>query len=438
MGRRSSAGRSCSLLYVAFFVSMTCLGPPTLAQSDDWPQWGGPNRDFKIAAKGLAASWPDEGPRRLWSRELGEGYSSIAAVSGTLYTMYRRGNEEVVIALEAATGKTVWEHAYAAPFIVVGREADIVQEYHLSNGLGPHSTPLIVGDHLFAAGATGWFHCLDKNTGEVIWKHHLFTDLGGFVRQRGYAPSPIAYQDTVILPVGAVGGSIMAFDQQNGEIVWRRHDYHHAYASPSLIDVDGQEQLVTFMRDWVVAVDPRNGDLFWSYPIESTQGTNVSTPVFGPGNLLFMSASYGVGARVLRLTRVSGRTDLEEVWVSPRVRLHYANAIRIGDVIYGSSGDFGPAFFTAIDVHTGSVFWQDRRLARANFIYADGHFIMVDEDGTLVLATPSAKGLVIDSQTDLLESNAWTVPTLIGTTLYVRDRKSILALDLGPQSPPSP
>ena len=114
------------------------------------------------------------------------------------------------------------------------------------------------------------------------------------------------------------------------------------------------------------------------------------------------------------------------------------NAIRIGDVIYGSSGDFGPAFFTAIDVHTGSVFWQGRRLARANFIYADGHFIMVDEDGTLVLATPSAKGLVIDSQTDLLESNAWTVPTLIGTTLYVRDRKSILALDLGPQSPPSP
>ena len=159
-----------------------------LAQSTDWPQWGGPSRDFKSDVKGLAESWPGAGPRRLWSRALGEGHSSIAVVSGTLYTMYRRDDREVVVALEAESGKTVWERAYDAPFIVVGREAEIVEEYHLERGLGPHSTPLIVGNYLFAAGATGWFHCLDKNTGEVIWKHHLFADLGGFVRQRGYAP----------------------------------------------------------------------------------------------------------------------------------------------------------------------------------------------------------------------------------------------------------
>ena len=400
-----------------------------LAQSTDWPQWGGPSRDFKSDVKGLAESWPGAGPRRLWSRALGEGHSSIAVVSGTLYTMYRRDDREVVVALEAESGKTVWERAYDAPFIVVGREADIVEEYHLERGLGPHSTPLIVGNYLFAAGATGWFHCLDKNTGEVIWKHHLFADLGGFVRQRGYAPSPIQYKDTVILPVGAVGGSIMAFNQQDGKIVWQRHDYHHAYASPSLIDVDGQDQLVTFMRDWLVGVDPHNGDLRWSYRVKGN-GTNVSTPVWGPGNLLFMSAHYGVGTRVLRLTRAAGETRVEEVWRSPRVRLHFANAISIGDVVYGSSGAFGPAFFTAIDVNTGNIIWQDRRLARASFIYADGRFIMIDEDGTLVLATPSAEGLNIHSQLELLQGNAWTIPTLVGKILYVRDRKTILALDL--------
>ena len=153
------------------------------------------------------------------------------------------------------------------PFIVAGREADIVEEYHPGNGLGPHSTPLIVGNYVFAAGATGWFHCLDKNTGKVIWKHQLITELDGFVRQRGYAPSPIAYKNTVILPVGAAGGSFMAFNQEDGKIVWQKHDYHHAYASPSLIDVDGQEQLVAFMRDWLVGVDPNNGDLFWSEDI---------------------------------------------------------------------------------------------------------------------------------------------------------------------------
>lgn len=350
-----------------------------LAQSTDWPQWGGPHRDFKSDAKGLAASWPSAGPRRLWSRALGEGYSSIAVVSGTLYTMYRRGDREVVIALEAESGKTLWERAYEAPFIVVGREAEIVEEYHLERGLGPHSTPLIVGNYLFAAGATG--------------------------------------------------GSIMAFNQEDGKIVWQRHDYHHAYASPSLIDVDGEDQLVTFMRDWLIGVDPDNGDLRWSYRVKGN-GTNVSTPVWGPGNLLFMSAHYGVGTRVLRLTRAAGETRVEEVWRSPRVRLHFANAIRIGEVVYGSSGAFGPAFFTAIDVTTGNIIWQDRRLARASFIYADGRFIMIDEDGTLVLATPSAEGLNIHSQLELLQGNAWTIPTLVGKILYVRDRKTILALDL--------
>jgi hypothetical protein len=73
-----------------------------LAQSTDWPQWSGPSRDFKSDAKGLAESWPGAGPRWLWSRALGEGYSLIAVVFGTLYTMYRRGVREVVVALEAA------------------------------------------------------------------------------------------------------------------------------------------------------------------------------------------------------------------------------------------------------------------------------------------------------------------------------------------------
>ena len=87
-----------------------------LAQSSDWAQWGGPHRNFKSETKGLATTWPATGPRRLWQRELGEGYSAIAVERGMLFTMYRKGENEIVIALDAATGKTVWEYIYAAPF----------------------------------------------------------------------------------------------------------------------------------------------------------------------------------------------------------------------------------------------------------------------------------------------------------------------------------
>ena len=112
------------------------------------------------------------------------------------------------------------------------------------------------------------------------------------------------------------------------------------------------------------------------------------------------------------------------------MRVHIGNTVRIGDYIYGSSGDFGPAFFAAVNVKTGQVAWQDRSLAKASFVYADGKLILVDEDGNLALATLSLTGLKVHSKISLLSRNAWTAPSLAGKILYVRDRKVIMALDL--------
>ncbi len=58
-----------------------------------WTQWGGPNQDFKAQSTGLADKWGDDGPRRLWERDLGEGYSAILVDGGRLYTMYRPGGK---------------------------------------------------------------------------------------------------------------------------------------------------------------------------------------------------------------------------------------------------------------------------------------------------------------------------------------------------------
>ena len=93
---------------------MRAAVPPAAVE---WPQWGGPGRDFKSASKGLSTSWPAGGPRKLWTRPLGEGHSSIVADAGRLYTMYREGERESVVALDAATGRTLWEHTYAAPYL---------------------------------------------------------------------------------------------------------------------------------------------------------------------------------------------------------------------------------------------------------------------------------------------------------------------------------
>lgn len=392
------------------------------AQTSDWPQWGGPDRNFVSGAKGLSATWPEGGPRKLWGRELGEGYSAIAAEGGKLFTMYRRGDREVAVALDAATGKTLWEFAYDAPFTA---------EYSMENGPGPHATPLVAGGRVFTAGATGKLHALDKQTGKLVWAHDLLNEYKGTVRVNGYACSPVAYGENVIMLVGGAGNAVMAFRQKDGSVAWKRHDFRNSPASPLVVKVGGQDQLVAFMYDDVVGLDPRGGDLLWSHPHRTEFGLNVSTPVWGEAdNLLFISSSYGGGSRVLKLTRAGARTNVEEVWAHKLMRIHYGNVIRLGDYVYGSSGDFGTAPFTAVNVKTGKVVWRERGIARASFVAAEGRFIILDEDGNLTLATPTPEGLRIHSKVELLANNAWTAPTLAGTRLYVRDRKSIAAFDL--------
>src|SRR5688572_2858099 len=89
---------------------------------------------------------------------------------------YRKGENEVVIALDAATGKTVWEYSYATPFS---------PQYDMSNGPGPHATPLVTGNLVFTSGATGKLHCLDKKSGKVLWSHDLLNEFHGTLRVNG-------------------------------------------------------------------------------------------------------------------------------------------------------------------------------------------------------------------------------------------------------------
>jgi outer membrane protein assembly factor BamB len=389
-----------------------------------WPQWGGPARDFKPDAKKLANRWPASGPRKLWVRPLGLGHSSIVADGGRLYTMYRKGEREHVICLDARSGKSLWEHSYDAP---------LYPKMDISYGSGPHSTPVVSGGSVCSIGMTGKLFCLDKTTGKEIWGRDLWGDLGGTVINVGYSSSPVAYKDKIIVQVGGAGHSLIAFNRADGSMAWKAHDFRNSSSSPILINVDGQEQLVAFMHSEVVGLDPQSGKLFWTHPVAAGWNFhfNISTPVWGEGNLLFVSAAYGIGGRVLHLSRTEGSTRVRQLWQSERTRVHKENAIRIGDVIYASTGHLGPAFFTAIDIKTGKILWQDRSFSHASFLYADGKFIVLDEDGALGLASPAPDGLKVHSRVELFSGTSWTVPTLVGSTLYVRDRTSIMALQLG-------
>ena len=153
-------------LLVGFVFALVAMP----AAAADWYQWGGPSRDFQVQATGLADKWPEAGPPKVWSRELAGGYSGVAAVGDTLYTMTRDGDKDVVIALAAKDGKTKWEYKYDAP---------VEEPYVLQFGKGPHATPLVKNGMVYTVGFTTKFHCLDAKTGKKVWSHDLIEDFGG-------------------------------------------------------------------------------------------------------------------------------------------------------------------------------------------------------------------------------------------------------------------
>jgi len=406
-----------SLLVLALLLVVTAtVGQPP---SGGWTQWGGPTQDFRAASTGLAASWPEAGPRKLWTRELGEGYSAILVDSGRLYTMYRDGDQEAVACLNSKTGETVWEHKYAA-----APHESHVQQF----GDGPRSTPLISGDMLYTIGVAGKIHGLNKKDGTVVWSHDLWNDFGGNPLNHGYSSSPIAYKNTVIVPVGGEGQSLVAFDKKDGHVVWKQHSFKNSYSTPKVVDVGGRDELIVFMAKQLIGIDPTSGDLRWEYPIENQWGQNISMPVMVDGTLLL--SSLQAGSRGLKLTRDGDKTALEEVWSTRKIQFYHVATARDGDYVYGSTGN-GPAFMTAINIKTGEIAWRKRGFAKANCLYADGKLIILDEDGMLYLTTANPEDLTVHSQVELLDKVSWTVPTLVGKTLYVRDKSSILALDLG-------
>ena len=154
-----------------------------------WPQYGGPNRDFVVDDTGLAKRWPEAGPKRLWKRAFGDGYACIAAAGGRLFSMYRDGETEYTVAIRPKDGKTLWQHAHPSPF------TKVMSQF----GPGPHATPLAAGDRVYSVGTNGMLHCLAAGDGKVLWRHDLAVEYGAGIRARGYSCSPIAYKDTVIV-----------------------------------------------------------------------------------------------------------------------------------------------------------------------------------------------------------------------------------------------
>jgi outer membrane protein assembly factor BamB len=386
-----------------------------LAAAADWPQWRGPNRDGLSSETGLLEAWPEGGPPKIWQTQgLGEGYAGVAIVKGRLFTQGQRGDLQFVLALDATTGKKLWETS-TGPAILLDR------------GNGPRGTPTVDGDMLFAMAAEGTLVSLDARTGRVKWKMNVIEKFGGKAPRWGFSESPLVDGSNLIVTPGGPGAAIVALNKKTGNLVWKSQSDPAAYSSAILAEVGGIRQIIVVTADGVIGLRASNGDLLWKYSKVTNKTANIATPIFENG-FVFLSSAYGAGCALLKLTAEGDKVNASEVYFSKDMMNHYSTSVVVDENVYG----FSNAILTALNLQTGQVAWRDRSVGKGLVTYADGKLYLFSEDGVVGLAEATPAGYKEKSRFEIPHGSykTWTPPVISGGRMYLRVQDDLYCYDI--------
>ena len=388
------------------------------AQAGDWPQILGPQRDGIVTNEQLATDWSGGGPQDLWQRPVGDGFAGPAVVDDRVVIFHRVGNEELLEALDAKTGKSLWKQAFATSF-----------QSGYSSDSGPRCTPVIHDGHVYAYGGGGNLHCVALETGKTLWSRDLFGDFKAPDGYFGAGSSPLPVGDRLLVNVGGDGAGIVALSAETGKTLWQATDERASYSSPVLAKLRDQELAVFITRLNVVAVTPENGKEVFRMPFGARGPTvNAANPLVLDGRL-FLSASYGVGATYVDVR--AGEPKI--VWESDDVMSsQYSTSVPRGDYLYGVDGraDFGPTRLRCFEARTGKVAWTEEDFGMASVILVGDQLLCMKTAGELVLAAASPEGYQQRGRAKLLDGTCRALPALSNGRFFVRNENTLKAVAL--------
>lgn len=380
---------------------------PLVATSQDWPQWRGPARDG-AAAFSVPASWP-ETLQQKWRIEVGLGYATPILVGGRIYIFTRQGEDEVMQALDAATGRSLWRTSYPAPFKMVAAAA--------RHREGPKSTPTYAAGRLFTLGMSGIFTAFDAQTGRQLWQKPAPAAQPLFHT----GMSPVVDGNLVIIHLGGPGDTALtAFDTATGNVRWRWDGDSPAYGSPMVVDLGGTRQVVTFTHQNMVGVSLAAGELLWRRPFMTPSNTTSQTPIFYRDTVIQAGRDNGITA--FRPTRRDGAWTTENLWQTKDVSLHLTNGVAIDGVLYGLSHLNSGQYF-ALDLSNGQVLWmsEPRQAENAAMVRAGNSILSLQSDAKLVVINANRMRFDAVRRYEVAMSETWAQPAISGNRLFVKD-----------------
>jgi outer membrane protein assembly factor BamB len=402
----------------ALFLLLTLAVAAQTPTVSDWPQYLGPGRDGVYRGPALSEKWPAAGPRVVWRKAVGAGFSGPVVTQGRVILFHRSANREIVESLDARTGAAQWQFGYPTSY----RDDFGFDE-------GPRAVPVVSGGIVYTFGAEGQLHALSLATGTRIWSEDTmkrFAVAKGFF---GAAGSPLVEDGRVISNVGGKNGGIVAFEAKTGKVLWTATNDEASYSSPVGATIGGRRLAVFLTRTGIVGLDPATGKVQFQRRWRALQAAsvNAATPLV-VNDLIFVSAEYGPGAGVLR---ASGST-LTELWTSDEVLSnHYATSVYRDGFLYGFHGrqEFGPSL-RAVEFQTGKVRWSEERFMAGSVILAGDRLLILRESGELVLAAASPESFRPIARAKVLPATVRAFPALADGFLFARNEDTLVCLDL--------
>jgi outer membrane protein assembly factor BamB len=392
------------------------LVAPLTAQrpTSDWTQWRGVNRDGVAAAPSDAAAWPAQLTQK-WKLEVGLGYATPLVVGNRIYQFARKGEREVMMAIDADSGKVLWETGHTAAFTPMSAAA--------VHGPGPKSTPVFSNGRLYSIGMTGIVTAYDAASGKQMWQKPGSPAVPMYTT---HAFSPIISGQNVIFHLGGHDeGAITAFDVNTGDVRWTWRGDGPGYGSPVVAEFGGTRQIVTITQGKLVGIDVASGALLWERAFVSPNFTNSTTPIVA-GDLLVVSSGNGPPTSAYRVSKPGAQWVVETAWENAEVPMRLSDAVAVGDVLFGISTRNAGQYF-AVDMKTGKTLWtsEGRQAAHAAIARSGDLLFSMEEDGELVVARNSRTGFEPLHRYQVADSATYANPLMMAKGLVVKDTTTL-------------
>lgn len=394
-----------------------------------WPRFRGSNYDA-ISAESvpLSRDWPPEGPRVLWSVELGEGYAGAAVHGGRVYVMDydQAAQADAIRCFSLADGREIWKYAYPVK----------IKRFH---GMS-RTVPAVTGEHVVVMGPKGHVTCLDAGTGEFRWMFNLVKEFGSTIPQWYTAQCPLIDGGKAILaPAGEV--LMMAVDCATGEVIWRTPNpdkWVMTHSSIVPMEFGGRRFYVycggSTDRGGVVGVSAGDGQVLWKTEQWKVR-TNVPMPVVIGDDRLFLTAGYGqydYGCMMLRLKQAGGGLVAEPEFLRATDvfgSMQHTPIFYDGH-IFGVSMD---KQLKCLDLD-GNVVWTSTSattFGSGPYAIAGGLLYVLNDDGVLTLVEATSSGYVQLDQAKVLDGiESWGPMAIASGRLIVRDLNRMVCLDI--------